>query len=170
MVAKIFLIMESIARLPSQVQSIPFVLIAKEKGGFRPIALFVGLCRVWAKSRRPVTSLWQARHDRPYFACGKGRAPQDCVWRQALRSEVAAAASGHTAMVLWDAHKFFELFDLKRLFYEAIALGLPQWLVRLAVATYAGPRMFNVASMWLQPRFARCGRACLLDVFTATLS
>ncbi len=47
---------ERIGRLPAQLQIILFVLIPKQTGGVRPIALFASLYRVWTRLRRPVAA------------------------------------------------------------------------------------------------------------------
>ena len=46
---------------------------SKARGGFRPIALFAAVYRLWVRCRSIEAKAWSLAHDRPYFACGAAR-------------------------------------------------------------------------------------------------
>eukprot|EP00972_Heterocapsa_arctica_P097083 14322770-Heterocapsa_arctica.AAC.1 len=83
--------METLGTLPTQLRAVLMLLLAKPKGGFRPIGLFSSIYRLWAKARRPYAVAWEEAHWKPYFACGAGRGAEDTVWRQAVKAESGVA-------------------------------------------------------------------------------
>ena len=148
---------ERLGRPPSQLAVIIYVLLPKPRGGLRPIAIFCGLYRLWAKARKPELMKWDMQFPRPFFACGTGRAPEDTVSRQALRAEHCAITAGHTVSVLWDAKKFFEQFGLKKLHAELVRWRWPAYLRRLPITVYGGPRVFTMQGYMLRPWYAEAG-------------
>ncbi len=105
----------------------------------------MSLYRLWNRARRPLTSKWEDDNDRPYIAAGKGRGPQDAVWRQAASSEAAVAKGQHAATVLWDMESFFEMLERDRLWHRARHLGFPMTVARVAFNVYEAPRMLAMA-------------------------
>ncbi len=91
LVADFIEIMERTGEMPQQLNAIAMPLLPKPRGGHRAVATFVSLYRLWNRIRRDEVRRWEASVDRPYFAAGSGRAPQDAVWRQAARAEAAVA-------------------------------------------------------------------------------
>ena len=83
---------------------------------------------------------WEARHTRPYFACGPARSATDVVWRQALRAERSAVSGGHAAALLWDLQSFFDTVDLDLLWEKAVRKGFPLDVLRVALNAYTAPR------------------------------
>eukprot|EP00974_Lingulodinium_polyedra_P007171 680628-Lingulodinium_polyedra.AAC.1 len=83
--------MEMLGNLPSQLAFLLTAMIPKGPGkpGFRPIVLFSGLFRVWARCRSDHSKEVIRRLDRSYLACGAHRAVEDTVWRQATAAEAA---------------------------------------------------------------------------------
>ena len=100
---------------------------------------------------------WTETVNRPYFACGRDRATLHSVWRQALRAERAVGANSHYAAFLGDGEKFYERFPLQRLVHQGVATQFPLTVLRLALATYSGPRCFTLAGLIVRPWYARCG-------------
>ncbi len=69
--ASILNVIESSGELPSQVEVIFTVLLAKPQGGFRPIAILPPVCRLWMKIRRhycerAVGARWAQAHFSPW--------------------------------------------------------------------------------------------------------
>ena len=106
----LMMILEMLGVLPKQVALLIVALIPKGvgKSGMRPIVLFSSFYRLWAKCRKEEADRWFVLHDRPYFACGKGRSSEDVVWRQAVKAEAAKGKGKAALSVLWDIRKFFE--------------------------------------------------------------
>ena len=155
--ARIFALMEITGLVPRQVENIILAMIGKPRGGYRPIALFAAFCRIWARCRAHYVKAWQISFDRPFFACAKGRAPYDTVWRQAIRAERAVLTGGAAATILWDGHKFFEKFSLKRLFEQGRMFGFPDFVLRVAINLYLGPRHMVMSGLTLAAWFVKHG-------------
>eukprot|EP00959_Pyramimonas_sp_CCMP1952_P261271 5462391-Pyramimonas_sp.AAC.1 len=58
MLGYIFYLCEQWPLWPSPMQFVHVVLLGKPTGGYRPIALLVSLCRVWAKARIGYVRQW----------------------------------------------------------------------------------------------------------------
>ena len=88
-VALLLMIIESSGVLPAQVALLTVVLIPKGPGkkGWRPIMIFAAIYRLWGRVRADEARKWLDQHDRLYIASGRGRAPEDAVWRRALEAE-----------------------------------------------------------------------------------
>ena len=82
-------LIEEIGAWPESIESVIAVLIPKPNCGVRPIGMFPGLYRVWARVRRSVATEWERAHDHPAFAAKEGNGALDTVWDQAFRSERA---------------------------------------------------------------------------------
>ena len=132
-------------------------MLSKPRGGFRPIALLPGVYRVIKRARSPVVRAWLIQHDRPFYTCVAGRCPENTVWRQSARAEAAARSGGFAGSFLTDGHKFYESFDLRRLFSEAWYLKFPMTVARLALHTYAGKRHLTGMGICLAGVHAECG-------------
>eukprot|EP00959_Pyramimonas_sp_CCMP1952_P031526 661341-Pyramimonas_sp.AAC.1 len=66
------------------------VLLSKEGGGFRPIALLPSVYRAWTKLRLVYVRRWARDHARPYFAMGVKKCTVDAAARLLARLEAAA--------------------------------------------------------------------------------
>ncbi len=155
--ADIILIIEYLGHLPRQLRFTVMPMIAKARGGHRAIASLVGLYRLWTRLRREEARKWEAANDRPYFAAGKGRGPQDAVWRQAARSEAAVSTCRHAATVLWDMSSFFETVRRLPLWHRAKRLGFPLVILRVALNAYAAPRALSMNGALARPLDAQDG-------------
>ncbi len=159
-VGAMMVVAELLGALPDQMRLLTMPMIPKPSKGHRAVAAFVSLYRLWAKVRRPHVEAWEARNDRPYLAAGKERSPQDLVWRQAVRAEVAVKGDkGCAATLLWDMSSFFERLNRKKLRRRLVYLDFPMPIARLAMAAYAGPRMLSMAGALTEPMFAWRGVA-----------
>jgi hypothetical protein len=135
---------ELLGALPRQARMVVTPLLDKPKGGYRPIAIYVSVYRIWAKARRNVAAAWEAAHPRCYFSAARGNGPQDTTWRQGVRQEAQVTKGGAAACLFWDLEAFFESIDRERLIQRAEATGFPAAVVRLSLAMYAAPRILSM--------------------------
>ena len=91
---------EDTGMLPVQLCGLVVALMTEDLGAFRPIGLFPGCYRLWAKCRQDLAAEWLCANDRAYIAMGKGRSSTDCVWRAAVQSEIAATEGKYSAAIL----------------------------------------------------------------------
>ncbi len=157
---------ELIGRMPSRLNLVTTPLLEKPKGGYRPIAVYTSLYRLWAKARAPVARAWEEAHTRAYLSAARGNGPTDTTWRQAVRQESSVSGGGSAATILWDLESFFETVDRERLYRRAEAAGFPLAVLRLSLAAYSSPRLLALdgrLSRELWPTTgvgAGCGLAC----------
>ncbi len=135
---------ELLGNLPRQARLVVTPLLEKPKGGFRPIAIYVSLYRLWAKARRDVAARWEASNARPFFSSSRGNGPLDTTWRQGVRQEARVSSGGASACVMWDLESFYESVDRERLLRRAEATDFPLPVVRLSLAMYAAPRVLSM--------------------------
>ncbi len=166
-------ICETLVTWPSQARLVVTPLLEKPKGGFRPIAKYVSLYRLWAKARRSVATSWEAAHQRSFFSAAKGNGPQDTTWRQGVRQEARVCQGGASACLFWDLESFFECVDREVLLRRAQASGFPLPVLRLSLAMYAAPRVLSMggrisAEVWPKRGVgAGCGLAnTYVKIFT----
>ncbi len=164
---------ELLGTFPKQCRLVLTPLLEKPKGGYRPVAIYVSLYRLWTKARRDVAATWEAAHQRPYFSASKGNGPADTTWRQAVRQEARLSAKGVAACLYWDLEAFYESVDRERLFKRAEASGFPMPVLRLALAMYSFPRALAMGGRIAKETWpkrgvgAGCGIAnTLVKVFT----
>jgi hypothetical protein len=135
-------------RWPQSVGVVVVVLLPKNDGGFRPIGLIPNAPRVWMRLRRPVAKKWEIACDRKYLYAGAGRGSTVAAWKQSARGEAAAATGVQYAQVLLDLVKAFERIPYRVLLREAVRLGYPMRMIRLAIATYRMPRVIRVGTSY----------------------
>ncbi len=155
--ADIVMTMELIGRLPPQLDALVMPLIGKERGGHRAITMATSLYRLWGRLRRGAAQAWEASHDRPYFAAGKGRRVHDVVWRQLLTAEAGEGEGLASGGVLWDMATFFESINRSRLWALVRRHGFPMEIARLAFHTYDAPRVLTLDGRVACPAYARNG-------------
>ncbi len=135
---------ELLGTLPKQSRLVVTPLLEKPKGGFRPIAIYVSLYRLWAKTRRGAAVAWEASHSRSYFSSSKGNGPCDTTWRQGVRQEAQLCRGGAAACLYWDLETFYESIDRSRLLARAESSGFPMPVLRLSLAAYSVPRVLSM--------------------------
>ena len=116
---------ERFGRWPRQVGIVVVVLLPKADGGFRPIGLLPHLPRIWMRARRDEAKQWEVKCDRPFLYAGSGRGSTVAAWKQAARTEVAAASGDQYAQVLLDLVTAFERIPYRVLLREAVRLKYP---------------------------------------------
>ncbi len=158
-VGAFMVIIELVGALPRQLRLLLMPLIPKPRSGHRAVASFVSLYRMWAKVRKPAVDAWEAEYDRAYLAAGKGRSPQDLVWRQAVRAETNVEDKGAAGALLWDMKSFYEKLNRRKLRRRLVALQFPLPIARLALAAYSGPRILSLAGCLAEPSHAWRGVA-----------
>ncbi len=131
-------------RWPRQLRLVVTALLAKPKGGYRPIGILPAAYRLWAKTRRAWADRWEEEHARPYLSSAKGNGSLDTLWRMAARQEAGTAEGDQAAVVAEDLAAFFETVSRDRLMAEAAALGYPPALLRGALAAYSSARMLTL--------------------------
>ncbi len=153
----VIVVVERLGKLPEQLRFTVMPMIPKARGGHRAIASLVSLYRLWSRLRRDESRRWEAANDRPYLAAGKGRGPQDAVWRQAAKAEAAVGTRKLAATVLWDMSSFFETIRRVPLWHRAKRLGFPLTLLRVALRAYEAPRALAISGALARPLCADDG-------------
>lgn len=131
----------------SPLQHLSFVMLPKQTGGFRPICMRIALYQVWARLRLPVAKCWHPCWHQNYFAGGRFKAPQDFVWIQAVCSEAARHKGEEAATILVDMQQFYDAFDVRRLYGQAVQLKIPQPIMIAALAMRVSARRFTTNDM-----------------------
>ncbi len=149
--------MEGIGSLPPQFDALVMPMIGKERGGHRAITTATSLYRLWGRVRRPYSQEWEARHERSYFASGKGRRVQDTVWRQLVRAEAGDGAAKTSATVLWDLASYYDTLNRARLWRMVRKYDFPLAMARLAFSSYDAPRTLVLEGRVSKPTYARDG-------------
>ncbi len=151
---------------PEQCNLVVTPLLEKPRGGYRPIAIYCSVYRLYTKARRNVAAEWEARHRRQYFSAAAGNGPLDTTWRQAVRQEASLARGGAAASLLWDLEAFYERVNREVLLQRARASGFPLPVLRLSLAAYSAPRVLALDGRIARELTARdgvgagCGLAC----------
>ena len=148
---------EEMGRWPPCISAVVTALIPKARGGVRPIGLFSGAYRLWARARRPEAAEWERRHHRQFFAAREGNGALDAVWTQAMRNEGGAHKKQFTASLLVDLASFYEHFNHDKLVERADRLGFPPKITRLALAGYRGARFISQRGKTTHPLVASRG-------------
>ena len=140
----LFMLVEREGRWPDAIGHVIIVLLAKATGGFRPIGLFPSMVRVWMRIRLADAVVWQSLHDRSWLYASAGKGADVAAWKQAARSEQAAARDWQYAAILLDLVKAFERVPHDVLIRQAAALGYNLHLLRVSLAGYRLPRTLLV--------------------------
>ena len=142
---------ECLGVMPEDIQHVMIALLAKPKGGFRPIALLPGVTRLHGRARKHEVDKWEADNPREYLACSKGRGALNAIWKRAMKSEAAVLDNTCVLALLWDLKSFFDTIDLDLLRQRAHQVGFPEALVNIAIATYECPRHIQTRQGVAQP-------------------
>ncbi len=148
---------ELVGSLPRQLHLVTVPLLAKPKGGHRPIMIYTGFYRMWSRVRKPYAEQWETANRRAYYAAAKARSAQDAVWRQAVRAETGITEGKQAATVLWDLSMFYEHIDRQRLDARVRRTSFPLPIFRLAMAAYAAPRMLCMTDALSAPLYPTVG-------------
>ncbi len=155
--ADLIMSMEAIGHMPPQLQALIMPMIGKDRGGHRAIATAISLYRLWGRIRKKYSQEWEDKHEREYFASGKGRRIQDVVWRQLVRAEAGEGNAKSAGSVLWDMASFYDTLRRARLWRMVVKHGYPTAIARLAFSYYDAPRALALEGRLSQPVFARDG-------------
>ncbi len=157
---------ELLGDFPLQCGLVVTPLLEKPKGGYRPVAIYSSLYRLWTKARRSVAQTWEDAHRREYFSASGGNGPLDTTWRQAVRQEASLAEGGVAASLLWDLEAFFEKVDRAVPMQRARDSSFPPAVRRLSLAAYSAPRVLALGGRISRELWAKngvgagCGLAC----------
>ena len=145
--ADLMMACEFLGTLPRQIGMTPIVLLEKPKGGLRPIGLNSGFYRVWVRVRRKHAAIWEQETRRPLSSAAAGSGAEDTIFKQSIRVEAGVNQGDEAVALLYDGEAFYERIPWDLLIRCASELGFPTALVRLAVATYACPRVITFHGM-----------------------
>ena len=94
---------EKLGVWPDLLDHLHVAFLPKPQGGVRPIVLFCGLYRLWARARLPVVRTWELEHcSRDYWWGGVGRSAEHCMWWHAVLDEYADCSGVESATVAAD--------------------------------------------------------------------
>ena len=137
---KLLQAMELTQTTPKATRPVKVALIPKKgASAWRGIAIFHAVLRVYTKARSQYFLSWDSTVTDPFLAQGSGRTALDPVWRAAVRAE-AAVPDTFAGVVTLDIAAFFESIEWSILRGRAVAAGLPEPLISMALALYALPR------------------------------
>ena len=131
--------------------------------GVRPITLFRTVIRIMARAKAWRATKWLEQHSPSYLNTCRGRRVGDAMWRTQLRALLGARDGQHSAEVLVDLHKAFELVNRGKLIEAAVATGYPCDALVWGFGMYAWPRRLVyrgcVTQAVLPPRGIAAGSA-----------
>jgi hypothetical protein len=141
--AEIFRGVEVLGDFPPAVRQVLVRLIPKPlSDDTRPIGLFRGIYRVWARLRARVVREWALSRPEDSLVINMlaGRQTLDGVWRAQVRAKTARDLGFHSAEVLWDVKKAYENIQHADLVTQGDLQGYPQWILRVSLASYRWSR------------------------------
>ena len=116
-------------------------LLSKPTGGYRPIGLYRGVYRIWAKARQPLAHRWHVeKAPDGDIAMAPGRHVGDAVWRGLMRNVLHDDDGMHVFEGLLDVSKCYERVIFAALIAKAIAHDYPLAILRVSIASYKWPR------------------------------
>ena len=130
--------MEMAGDVPQSQRSMLTAMLAKPKGGYRPIGLFRCTHRVWSKVRKQAAAqvVTQNLHS-SIFSMRPGQKCTDPIWRSQVTSVVSRGESNHIVEFDWDVQKCFEVVQRPILARLGLKHGWHPSLVRLSLGSYA---------------------------------
>ena len=138
--ARLFNVLESRGIWPTAVQTLLVAQIPKADGGRRPIGLLPTMVRLWEKARKPVMEAWRSTVERSYNFAAKGKSSGTAAWLQAHYAEVAVGKGGHSAAVLLDLAKAFEMVKLELVWKAGLEVRCPPAILALELEALAFQR------------------------------
>ncbi|CAK0826069.1 unnamed protein product [Prorocentrum cordatum] len=154
----IMLACEALGLFPVQLTWMVMPMLPKAAGGHRLIILFSMAYRVWQRLRKPALLPLQEALRRPYWAAAKNRSAIDSAWILAADAEQNAEAGRHTAAIIADYSKYYELIPLDEARDKLLRLGMPLAMVKIVYNQWRGPRVIRLHQHHgAQPRHAQFG-------------
>ena len=130
------------------------VLIGKETGGERPIALICMLLRVWTRCRRSRVAVWTDAHKGHWDYAVKNSSSLRSAILQRLRIEIDSADRKEWMTILWDYSRFYDTVELAAMARQAKRRRFPVAVLHMQMLIYMGPRILKQErcfSDWTQP-------------------
>ena len=143
-------------------------VLPKPTGGDRLIGILPVVCRIWGRVRYHITTHWMDTHRHECFWACKGRSSSDAAFAHDLETELQTAVGGHTATVLFDLMKCYEMVHWGMLVNEAVNTGFSLKVLHVCLGIYMNPRVisgyasYNVPHIALQGIIAGCDHATAL--------
>ena len=129
---------------PKQSLSNLIVLMGKNNGGVRPIALMPMLYRLWSKIRRPQVREWEDKTAGPWDAAVRGSSALRAGVLGAFFDELHSLDGDKIAAMLWDMDKFYDSIDIAKLTRCARELGYPMMHLGLGLKMHMASRVLKV--------------------------
>ena len=139
----IYHMIELVGNFPSDHQTLLVRLIPKPNSlESRPIGLYKGLFRLWAKRRTDALRSWSREHPEAakFINTLPGRQTLDGVWRAQLQGYLDQSEGLEAAEVMWDVRTCYEHVSHAKLADQARAQNYPLQLLRVSIASYGWER------------------------------
>ena len=118
-ICKLFYLWEKYWILLTALSFMVVTLLPRPDGGWRLIALFATLYRLWARCRKCYAMQWEDAKDAVHFISGPCRSSTEAVWRASARAEAGTLQGYAAAAMLLDGVKFYERIPYDILVDEA---------------------------------------------------
>ena len=128
---------EAAGDLTSTCPSVLFRMLLKVDGDRRPIGLFAGTPRVWARSRMGLMQDWLRSADQlGVLNLAGGRRITATVWKHRLLALASDPEYAYFVEILLDVTKYYENVEFWKLADLARAVGYPLRLLQISCSAY----------------------------------
>ena len=141
---QMLMLCERLGAWPTAIRFLLLMLVDKEDGGGRPVALQCSVQRVWEGAREPQFLEWDRKFIRDYDFAGKGKAGHKAVWQSMLEDEAFEHTGIVSTTLLTDLAKAYEKVHLNLLWLLGVAMHMPLVALMLALENYYGIRYIRI--------------------------
>ena len=141
---QMLMLCERVGTWPTAIRFLMIMLLDKEDGGGRPVALQCSVQRIWEGAREPMFMAWDAQFARKYNFAGKGKAGHKAVWQSMLEDEAYEDTGIVSATLLTDLAKAYEKVHLNLLWLLGVMMDMPLVVLMLALENYYGVRYLRL--------------------------
>ena len=132
---------------PRQCLHHQIVLLAKPRGGQRPICLVAMVIKLWEAIHSETILSWEEARVGFWDDAVRGSSALRAAALRRLIAEVAGEHQEAFLFILWDAEKFYDNVDLGILLEAALRLGLPCREMVLCVDVLLAPREIRIGKV-----------------------
>jgi len=126
-------------------------LLLKPNGGDRPIALAPFVFRIWTALFVPVIEQWDPSFIEHWDTAVKGSSALRAALARLVKDEIAQHYGQFILSTLWDASKFYDCLDLRKILKEAGSAAMPAAVIRICLTMYLAPRVIKVDTAFGTP-------------------
>ena len=137
--------------LPAQAMLVIIALLLKPNGGDRPIALAPFVFRIWTALFVPVIEQWDPSFIEHWDTAVKGSSALRAALARLVKDEIAQHYGQFILSTLWDASKFYDCLDLRKILKEAGSAAMPAAVIRICLTMYLAPRVIKVDTAFGTP-------------------